>query len=207
MSDCVERADRGDQAACTLTSDGRWDVWKIAVTNAASRIQLCGFNQLDTTRDRELSSRTMRMLIAVVLLGVMQSRPAVSDLAWISGCWETTRNGRHIVEHWSAPEGGTLMGMGRTVASGKTAEYEFLLIREGAAGLEYVAKPSGQAEAIFTSVKVSADEVVFENPQHDFPTRIIYRRGPNDGLTAAVEGPRNGKTQRIEYPYTRAACK
>jgi hypothetical protein len=147
------------------------------------------------------------MLILLTLtLTLAQPRPSVSDLAWLSGCWDLTRNGRHIVEHWSAPEGGTLIGMSRTVASGKTAEYEFLMIREGQAGLEYVAKPSGQDGATFTSTRVSAGEVVFENPQHDFPTRIIYRRDPNGGLIAAIEGPRNGKTQRIEFPYARAEC-
>jgi hypothetical protein len=124
----------------------------------------------------------------------------------LSGCWDLTRNGRHIVEYWTAPEGGTLVGVSRTVATGKTVEYEFMLIRESAGGLEYVAKPSGQAEATFRSVRVSGDEVVFENPAHDFPTRIMYRRAANGGVVAAIEGPRNGKTQRIEFPYARATC-
>jgi hypothetical protein len=148
----------------------------------------------------------MFMLMTATSLILLQPRPSVSDLAWLSGCWELTRNTRHIVEHWTAPEGGTLIGMSRTVAAGKTTEYEFLMIQEGAAGLEYVAKPSGQAGATFTSTRVSADEVVFENPKHDFPTRIIYHRDANGGLLAAIEGPSNGKTQRIEFPYTKAVC-
>jgi hypothetical protein len=158
-------------------------------------------------RDDATCARLSRM-ISVLVLGMMlgaQTRPSVSDLAWLGGCWELTRNGRHIVEQWTPPEGGTLLGMSRTVNNGKTSEYEFLLIREGAAGLEFVARPSGQTEATFTSVRVSAEEVVFENPQHDFPTRISYRRNGN-GLLAAVEGSRGGKTQRIEYPYRRASC-
>jgi len=53
---------------------------------------------------------------------------------------------------------------------------------------------------------MSADEVVFENPQHDFPTRIIYRRNPDGSLLAAIEGDRGGQTKRIEYPYVAATC-
>ena len=100
-----------------------------------------------------------------------------------------------------------MIGMSRSVADGVTKEFEFLMIREGKDGqLEYVARPSGQATATFTAIRTSANEVVFENPQHDFPTRIIYRRNPDGSLLAAVEGDRGGQTKRIEYPYVAATC-
>jgi hypothetical protein len=128
------------------------------------------------------------------------------DLAWLGGCWELTRGTRHVVEQWTAPEGGTLMGISRTVADGKTTEWEFLVIREGPGRLEYVAKPSGQPEAVFRSVTITDDEAVFENPQHDFPKRIVYRRQPDGGLTANVEGTMNGQTRSVAFPYARAVC-
>ena len=131
--------------------------------------------------------------------------PSVADVAWIAGCWELARNGRHITEQWMPPEGGTLMGMSRTVAGGRATEWEFLIIRAGAAGLEYVAKPSGQPEATFTAAHAAAGEVIFENAAHDFPQRIVYRRS-GDALTAAVEGTIAGQSRRIEYPYTMASC-
>ena len=98
-----------------------------------------------------------------------------------------------------------MMGVSRTVAGGKTTEWEFLIIREGAKDLEYVAKPSGQAEATFTAVTASAREVVFENPAHDFPKRVVYKRD-GDTLTAAIEGPMNGQNRRIEFPYKKISC-
>jgi hypothetical protein len=107
--------------------------------------------------------------------------------------------------HWTPPEGGTPIGLSRSVANGRTAEYEILLIRSGAGGLEYVAKPSGQAETIFTATRVSATEVIFENPAHDFPKRVMYKRD-GDTLVAAIDGPMNGQTRRIEFPYAKADC-
>jgi hypothetical protein len=148
---------------------------------------------------------TLLLLLVTTLTGLQTPAPTVRDIAWMTGCWEMTRNGRHIVEHWTAPEGGTLMAVSRTVAAGKTHEYEFLMIREADGALEYVARPSGQTEATFRSVRVSADDVVFENPTHDFPTRISYRR-TEGGLVAATEGERDGKPRRIEFPYARVAC-
>lgn len=145
-------------------------------------------------------------VLTFALAGILQSpKAAADDLGWLTGCWASARNGRHVIEQWTAPEGGTLVGLSRTVANGKTTEYEFLLIRSGAGGLEYVAKPSGQAEAIFTSTRITATEAVFENPAHDFPKKITYVRS-GDALTAAIEGPVNGQTRRLEFPYTKAAC-
>jgi uncharacterized protein DUF6265 len=148
---------------------------------------------------------TITTLLAALALPLQTTGPAVKDVAWIAGCWDLTRSGRHVAEQWMAPEGGTMIGVSRTVAGGKTTEWEFLIVREGAKGLEYVAKPSGQAEATFTSTRVSPNEAVFENPAHDFPKRIIYKR-EGDTLTASIEGPMNGQTRRIDFPYTKAAC-
>ena len=146
------------------------------------------------------------LVVALTISGSFQAaKPAAEDVGWLAGCWGFTRNGRHVVEQWMPPEGGTLIGVSRTVANGKTAEYEFLLIRPGANGLEYVAKPSRQPEAIFTASRVTATEAVFENPAHDFPKKIMYTRN-GDTLTAAIEGPMNGQTRRIEFPYTKAEC-
>lgn len=147
------------------------------------------------------------LTIALALLAITAQAPApkIDDVGWIAGCWDDTRNGRHVVEHWLPAEGGTLMGVSRTVANGKTAEWEFLIIRAGAKGLEYVARPSGQAEAVFTSTRVTGAEVVFENPGHDFPTRIIYARD-GDALVASIEGTMNGQARRIDFRYKKAAC-
>ena len=131
--------------------------------------------------------------------------PTVNDVAWITGCWESTRNGRHVTEHWLAPEGGTMMGISRTTAGEKTTEWEFLIIRRGPRGLDYVAKPSGQPEGTFTATSASATEVVFENLAHDFPKRIIYKR-TGDALTASIEGPMNGQNRRIDFAHKKAAC-
>jgi uncharacterized protein DUF6265 len=148
----------------------------------------------------------LSLMLFTALTGVFQApAPTVKDVAWISGCWDLTRSGRHVTETWTPVEGGTMMGVSRTVANGKTTEWEFLIIREGAKGLEYVAKPSGQPEATFTAARASAGEVVFENPAHDFPKRIIYKRD-GDSLIASIEGPMNGQTRKIDFPYKKASC-
>lgn len=135
------------------------------------------------------------------------SKPALNDLAWLAGCWESNRNGREISEQWMKPAGGTMLGMARTVAQGKTVEYEFTQIREDKDGaLFYVAKPSGQNEAVFKLIKLQNREATFENPEHDFPQRIIYRLEPDGSLFARIEGTSKGKPRGFDYPMKRAQC-
>src|SRR5688572_31637496 len=89
----------------------------------------------------------------------------INDLAWLKGCWSLNRNGRETTEHWLKPAGGTMLGISRTLADGKTVEFEFMQIREEANGeILFIAKPSGQPETTFKMIKRSAHEIIFENP-------------------------------------------
>ena len=130
----------------------------------------------------------------------------IGRLSWLSGCWESVRGERRIEEQWMAPRGGSMLGLGRTVVRDSTVEFEYVRIHERDGRLVYTAKPSGQAEASFSSVTLSDSLVVFEDPAHDFPQRIIYRRQGADSLVARIEGERNGKLRGVDFPMRRAAC-
>ena len=149
--------------------------------------------------------------LAAVALGSLTAAVAQSSaldrLAWLGGCWAIETAEAGSVEHWTLPAGGTLLGISRTVRAGKTTEYEFLQIREAADGrLVYVALPSGQKETAFPMVRLNDEEVVFENPAHDFPQRILYRRDGSNRLVARIEGLRGGKLRAIDFPMKRTSC-
>lgn len=104
-----------------------------------------------------------------------------------------------------APRARTMLGMGRTVEGEKLIEYELVLIRERNGRLAYEAHPSGQPAGVFVSKSIGEREAIFENLQHEFPQRVGYRRN-GDALLAWIDGERNGRVQRVEFPYRRAAC-
>ena len=150
----------------------------------------------------------MRSLLLMALVFVPQaSTPAtgIDDVAWLTGCWEYSSGSRTVEEHWLAPRGKTMMNAGRTVQGDKLVEFETVIIREQDGRLVYEAHPSGQPSAAFPSLRIGDREVVFQNLQHDFPQRVGYKRD-GDSLLAWIEGPRNGQTRRIEFPYRRVAC-
>ena len=129
--------------------------------------------------------------------------PTLADISWISGNWKTAAGGRaQIEEHWTQAAGASMLGMGRTVAGDKTVEFEYLRIEQRADGIFYVAHPKGRCPGTdFKLTRASATEAVFENPQHDFPKRIIYRKGADDTLTASVDGGEG--TKATSYAYRR----
>jgi hypothetical protein len=158
----------------------------------------------------------LRFLLPALLLVIPASagqsaeapapRPTLAQFAWLAGSWSFTAKGRFVTEQWMPPAGGTMLGMSRTVAGGRTVAHEFIVLREEANGdIVYEAHPSGQAAAEFTLVRWSATEAVFENLAHDFPQRIIYTLADAHTLNAAIEGTRNGELRRVEFPYQRVA--
>ena len=157
----------------------------------------------------------MKVLIALMaslLMGLPSAAPAqepasVEALAWLAGCWASVGGEAGSGEQWTSPAGKTLFGVNCTVRNSKTVAHEFLQIRETDAGeIEYIAKPSGQTEATFLMVRLSEGEVVFENPAHDFPQRIIYRLKPGGNLEARIEGNVDGEVRTADFPMKRIDC-
>ncbi len=134
------------------------------------------------------------------------SAATIADLGWMAGCWSGGTGERRVEEHWMAPAGGTLLGMSRTVAGGRTRAWEFMRIEEADGRLVFVANPSGQAEASFPSITVEPGRVVFENAAHDFPQRVLYQRQDEGGLLGRIEGESAGEPLSVDFPMDRAAC-
>ena len=146
----------------------------------------------------------MLLLIVSITSTTSQSldtKDSISALSWITGDWQTAPGGRaQIEEHWTMPAGGSMLGMSRTVAGAKTAEFEYLRIEQRADGVFYVAHPKARCPGTdFKLTRSSASEAVFENPQHDFPKRIIYRRTADDSLTATIDGGEGTKAMSFVF--------
>jgi len=100
-----------------------------------------------------------------------------------------------------------MLGFSRMVEEGKTVAFEYLRINEvGDEELILVASPSGQETASFRMVESTGDSVVFENPEHDFPQRIIYRLDDNGNLAGRIEGLIDGAPRAVDFPMERSSC-
>jgi len=147
------------------------------------------------------------IFVSIMLLGSWSARADISALNWMAGCWSPDGKQPGSVEQWMAPAGGSMLGMTRTVSDGTTVFFEFLRIAELENGqLELFATPSGQETIRFEMTASGSRDVAFENPEHDFPQRILYRLTAEGKLLGRIEGTVNGEARAIDFPMTKSAC-
>ncbi len=132
----------------------------------------------------------------------------LEGLAWLGGCWRRDGAETGSGEQWLPLAGGTLLGVNRHVRQGVTVGHEFMQIRRQADGsVAFIALPAGRTvETVFTLLPGPPMEATFENPEHDFPQRVIYRLGEGGKLRARIEGHRAGAPAAVDFAFTRAAC-
>jgi hypothetical protein len=155
----------------------------------------------------------MKPIAALLLAAAAPLAPAQAQadpfapVAWLAGCWQQQGREAGSVEQWMAPAGGAMLGMARIVKGGRVVEFEFMQLRADADGrLSFIAQPQGRPPTEFRLARQGEAEAQFENPGHDFPQRVIYRRTAPDQLVARIEGERNGKLRGIDFPMQRSAC-
>ncbi len=101
----------------------------------------------------------------------------VAALAWLAGSWQGTAGGVEMEELWLPSKGGAMVGLHRDVAGGRMVSFRLV---ESAKG-----------------------RVVFANPQHDFPQRILYWLADDGLLHARIEGEQRGKPANEEWAWRR----
>lgn len=113
-------------------------------------------------------------------------------VAWLQGTWRMHEGDFVIEELWTAPGGGTMLGLNRTMRGGETLAFEFLRLEIEGEAIDYVAHPNlrnpGTRFRLRDPDRARAGEAVFENPEHDFPKQIAYRRADADTLAVSVTG-------------------
>ena len=161
---------------------------------------------------RSATSAALRHALPLAfLLGIAtpsgaQSATRIASVAWLTGCLEM-RRGNRVVEEQRMPErAGTMVGMGRSVGARGLDDYELTVIQQDGDRLLYVAHPRRQPVATFVAIAATSDSVVFENPEHDYPQRVGYRRIGSDSVLAWIDGTNGGKRQRVDFPYRRVPC-
>lgn len=147
--------------------------------------------------------------LSTLAAGACAAAGGLERVAWLAGCWRAEGGEPGSGEQWLPPAGGTMLGVSRTVKQGVTVAHEFMQLRALADGnIVFIAQPAGQPEGRFTLLSGGPAEAVFENPQHDFPQRVVYRLEEGGRLRARIEGkpPGNGGMKTVEFPLQRVPC-
>ncbi|HET9481358.1 MAG TPA: DUF6265 family protein [Candidatus Polarisedimenticolia bacterium] len=143
-----------------------------------------------------------------------QAPARLRSLDWLLGSW--VREGRRVAVHevWTRLSDRTFEGESFSVSKedGRKTPMEDLRLVEMGGDVFYVPKVAGNPYPVaFRLVAHKDGEALFENPGHDFPTRIGYRLEPDGTLLAFIEGPAEpgspgGAARRIDFSFRRAGA-
>lgn len=146
-----------------------------------------------------------RPTCAILLLLYAHASTADAGLPeWLAGDWCSHSGARTSEEHWLPAAGGMMLGTARTVTPGRDTEFEFLRIESVGGVSVYLAQPQGAAATAFKRSAAGEGWIRFENPAHDFPKRVEYRR-TGAVLHAEIAGPGPDGKERV-IPFEFRAC-
>lgn len=125
---------------------------------------------------------------------------------WFMGDWENLVNDAHFTEIWSQKNDSTLLGKSFVTVKNDTVFAEEVNLLQRNDSLFYIVNVKGQNNekpVSFHLTKAAKNELVFENPQHDFPTKITYKKITDDLMVATISGMKDGKQSSDEYEFKR----
>ncbi|HYJ80054.1 MAG TPA: DUF6265 family protein [Longimicrobiaceae bacterium] len=145
------------------------------------------------------------VLAAAAPAASQQSTGPLAALAFMSGCWRGDAGvDRSIEENWTAADTDVMLATTRYQDDNapRTVGWEFSRIVADSAGIALIPAPAGNPAGRFRlTTPQAAGEATFEDPAHDFPKRIVYRRVDARTLFVRVdggEGSEDGMTFRME---------
>ena len=144
--------------------------------------------------------RIMVAAAALLLIGAAPEAKRAEDFGWLAGTWVAEEAGRNWTEErWAAPRGGVMLGTSLSGQGEEAGWFEFMRIAADEDGrLAFHASPGGAPASAFPLVSSGTREAVFENPAHDYPTRIVYRR-VGQVLSATISGPGGAKPRSWRF--------
>ncbi|MEX0681780.1 MAG: DUF6265 family protein, partial [Balneolales bacterium] len=89
---------------------------------------------------KNIRSLFVLSLLIITNIANAQNAGTLSDMEFISGHWEATRNGRMVEAFWTEPEGDNMVGIVRVIGEGKAVLYEMFAIEMTDTGLEVKVK-------------------------------------------------------------------
>ncbi|MCG3166963.1 MAG: hypothetical protein POELPBGB_02746 [Bacteroidia bacterium] len=142
------------------------------------------------------------LLLSFFLFGCNQT--AKNKFTWLEGKWAQTNGEANFHEEWQRVNENILAGKGFVLSEGDTLFSEKLTLESNAEKTVYRVEMTTGRIAEFKLTEESDSKLVFEMPENDFPSKIIYNKKSDTELTVVLEGKENGKEIKDELEFKRA---
>lgn len=135
-----------------------------------------------------------------------QKENEIKSAEWLLGTWENRTSKGVIYESWTRIADVEFAVKSYALKGGDTVLFETIRLVQEPGGLFYIPTVKDQNDGLpvrFALKTISDTEVVFENPEHDFPQIISYTKLTTDSLVAEVSGVEDGRERRRTFPMNR----
>ncbi len=105
------------------------------------------------------------------------------ELGWLEGCWVSEDGATNEV--WVRGHESLIFGFNTLTNDGELAFFEQMRFQFADGIWNFAAHPRGAAPTLFDAVEFSNSKITVENPDADYPQRIVYER-IDDRLTAQI---------------------
>jgi hypothetical protein len=136
-----------------------------------------------------------------------QSNPIPTIQKWITGNWKTNLPKGYIIESWSAQNDSLLTSSSYIIKPNGDS------ILQEKVNLEYrngntfftpiVSGQNNEQPVVFKLISNKDNQLVFENPEHDFPQKIVYKLLSKNKILAWIEGKIKGEFKKKEFNMER----
>jgi hypothetical protein len=144
------------------------------------------------------------MLTLSAFVGTDTGKKAFKKIYKIEGTWKMVTKRGAICEEWKKMDKNYLQSKGYIVKGNDTIINERVALTRNGADIFYtstVEDQNNKQPIAFRLTKAEGNRFVFENPNHDFPKRIVYELVTADSLYAFVDDGNNESKKRQNFYY------
>jgi hypothetical protein len=146
-------------------------------------------------------------LILVILLlfascGKSKEISKIVGKDWLLGKWENKSDEGNLLEIWTKTNDSIYIGESYFIKEKDTLHSEKIQLKQKGEDLFYIPTVKGQNNdkpVTFIFKDTIGKKLVFENPKHDYPQKIIYSQLSKDRMIILISGIQQGKVSSIKY--------
>lgn len=131
----------------------------------------------------------------------------LEKMSWLVGEWENKMPEGVLTETWTKANDSTFTGKTLFINEKDTIHAEEIVLTQKGETLLYIPTVKGQNDNKPVEFKMTEsktkNEFAFENPAHDYPQKIVYKKVSNTNLVATISGKQQGKPSSESYPMTK----
>ncbi|WP_445454728.1 DUF6265 family protein [Flavobacterium sp. 25HG05S-40] len=136
------------------------------------------------------------VLLSIVLVTSCQQKSVnkfekINQANWFLGEWNNKSKDSEFTEIWKKATDSSYVAESFVLVNKDTVFYEKIDLMERNDNLFYIVSVRNQNNekpVAFYATLMAKDSITFENPKHDFPNKIVYRKIENDSMIATIYG-------------------